>query len=214
MTIRAKICGLTTLEAAHVAAADSADFLGFIHFVKSPRHLGLDAMAGLMRAIRDDGIDLPLVSVVVNPDDRLLDALARQVKPDLIQLHGHESPERVAEIRARYRPVIKAISVETAEDIAAAAVYESAADHLLFDAKTPKDALPGGMGLSFDWPLMRNWTGAKPWLLAGGLTPGNVAEALRLTGAPMVDVSSGVENAPGVKDSRLISDFLKAVKSL
>ena len=216
MTIRAKICGLTTLNAARTAINDSADFLGFIHFAKSPRHLTVEAMSDLMQMIRREGAAIPLVSVVVDPSDDLLDALAVAVKPDMVQLHGHETPDRVADIRMRYGwPVIKAISVADAGDISAASVYESVADHLLFDARTPKDAaLPGGMGLSFDWPLMRNWTGARPWLLAGGLKPDNVAEALRRTGAPMVDVSSGVESAPGVKDIRLISGFLKAVKSL
>lgn len=216
MTISVKICGLSTLETVRAAIHDSADYLGFIHFAKSPRHLPLDAMAGLMQAIRTEGVATPLVSVVVNPSDDLLDALKIDVKPDLIQLHGHETPERVADIRARYGlPVIKAISVADADDIAAATVYHDVADHLLFDAKTPKDAaLPGGLGISFDWPLMRNWTGVKPWFLAGGLTPDNVAEALRQTGATMVDVSSGVESVPGVKDTRLISGFLKAAKSL
>ncbi|ESQ90821.1 hypothetical protein ABAC460_08305 [Asticcacaulis sp. AC460] len=173
-------------------------------------------MTQLMQAIRCHGMTTPLTAVVVNPDDELLTALTASAQPDLIQLHGHETPDRVAEVRSRFGlPVIKAISVETADDIAAAKLYDEVADYLLFDAKTPKDAvLPGGMGLSFDWPLMRAWTGVKPWLLAGGLTPDNVAEALRLSGAPGVDVSSGVESTPGVKDERLISGFLKAVKSL
>lgn len=171
-------------------------------------------MAHLMAVIRQSGITTPLTSVVVNPDDDLLDALDAAVKPDLIQLHGHETPQRVAQVRARLGiPVIKAISVETAQDIAAAAAYD--ADYLLFDAKTPKNAaLPGGLGISFDWRLMREWTGTQPWFLAGGLTPDNVADALRLSGAPAVDVSSGVESAPGVKDESRISGFLKAVKSL
>lgn len=214
MTISAKICGLTTFEAATAAINDSADYLGFIHFPKSPRHLPLKAMADLMSTLRQEHTHVQLVSVVVDPSDELLQSLARDVRPDLIQLHGHETVERVAQIRSQYTvPVIKAISVEAPDDIAAASVYEVVADHLLFDAKTPKGAdLPGGMGLSFDWRLMRAWTGVKPWFLAGGLTPDNVADALRLSGAPMVDVSSGVEMSPGVKDIRLISSFLKAVK--
>lgn len=216
MTVLSKICGISTLLAAQTAVAGGVDFLGFIHFAKSPRHLTQASMAGLMQAIRAEGMTTPLTAVLVNPDDKTLAALTDAAKPDLIQLHGHESPDRVADVRARFDlPVIKAISVETAADIAAAVAYDGVADYLLFDAKTPKDAaLPGGMGLSFDWPLMRGWAGKRPWFLAGGLNPGNFAEALRLSGAPAVDVSSGVESAPGVKDERLISGFLKAVKSL
>ncbi|EGF91811.1 N-5'-phosphoribosylanthranilate isomerase [Asticcacaulis biprosthecium C19] len=173
-------------------------------------------MAELMQVIRAEGMTTLLTAVLVNPDDKLLQALTHAAKPDLIQLHGHETPERVAQVRATFGlPVIKAISVETADDIAQACVYDAVADYLLFDAKTPNGAdLPGGMGLSFDWPLMRAWPGKTPWLLAGGLSSDNVAQALRLSGAPGVDVSSGVESAPGVKDERLISGFLKAVKSL
>ena len=214
MTIRAKICGVTTIEAASAAINDSADYLGFIHFPKSPRHLPLNAMADLMSAVRRAHSHVQLVSVVVDPSDELLQSLARDVRPDVIQLHGHEPVERVAEVKARYAlPVIKVISVETAGDVTDAVAYEAVADFLMFESKPPKGAaLPGGLGLSFDWPLMKAWTGAKPWFLAGGLNPANVAEALRLSGAPMVDVSSGVEMSPGVKDIRLISSFLKAVK--
>ncbi|MEI9903827.1 MAG: phosphoribosylanthranilate isomerase [Asticcacaulis sp.] len=216
MAAKVKICGITGLEAALAAANDSADFLGFIHFAKSPRHLPLKAMAELMRVIRAEGVNLPLVSVVVDPGDELLEALAGEVRPDLIQLHGQETPERVAEIVAKVNiPAIKAISVSDTGDLAAAADYAPYAEYLMFDARTPKDAaMPGGLGLSFDWPVMRGYTGKKPWFLAGGLTPENVAEAVSLSGAPMVDVSSGVESAPGVKDIGLISRFLKAAKSL
>ncbi len=216
MPAKVKICGITSLEAARAAANDSADFLGFIHFGKSPRHLPLKAMADLMRVIRAEGIALPLVSVVVDPDDALLATLANEVRPDLIQLHGKETPERVADIVAKVNiPAIKAISVARADDLKAAELYAPHVRYLMFDAKTPPEAaMPGGLGLSFDWPIMRNYAGGKPWFLAGGLTPGNVAEALRLSGAAMVDVSSGVESAPGVKDPLLISRFLKAAKSL
>lgn len=211
-----KICGISTPEAARAALDHGAAYLGFIHFGKSPRHLGLDRMADLLRTIRAGAPDARLVSVVVDPDDALIDALIRDVRPDLIQLHGKETPARVAAVRARAgRPVIKAVSVSEAADLNAAPAYEAAADHLLFDARTPKGAaLPGGMGLRFDWTIMRGWTGAKPWFLAGGLDAGNVAEAVRLSGAEALDVSSGVERAPGVKDPVLISDFLRAAKSL
>lgn len=211
-----KICGISTLDAARAAAETGAAFLGFIHFPKSPRHLTAEAMTALMQAVRDDGISLPLVSVVVDPDNALLLTLRDMVKPDIIQLHGHETPERVAEVKALTgRPVIKAISVSTAADLAAAEAYETEADYLLFDARPPKDAtLPGGLGLRFDWTLLGGRSWQKPWFLAGGLSPDNVAEALEISGARYVDVSSGVESAPGVKSPELISRFLRNVKAL
>jgi len=211
-----KICGISTLEAARVAADNGAAFLGFIHFAKSPRHLGIDAMAALMQAVRDDGIRLPLVGVTVDPDDALLLALRDTVKPDMVQLHGHEKPERVADVKALTGlPVIKAISVSNADDLNAAKAHEDGADYLLFDAKAPKDAvLPGGLGLSFDWTLLAGRSWEKPWFLAGGLDPDNVAEALRISGAEYLDVSSGVESAPGVKSPELISRFLRNAKAL
>jgi len=211
-----KICGLSTPETARAAVAHGADYLGFIHFARSPRHLDLASMAALMRTIRQEGAPASLVSVVVAPDDALIEALIRDVRPDLIQLHGEETPARVADIRARSGlPVIKAVSVSEAADLDTAPAYEAVADLLLFDAKTPKDAaMPGGLGLSFDWTIMRNWRGGKPWLMAGGLTPENARTATDLSGAPGLDVSSGVESAPGVKDPGLISDFLRAAKSL
>ncbi len=216
MSVSAKICGISTLEAARQAIKQGAAFLGFIHFAKSPRHLALNDMANLMQTIRAEGGNPPLVSVVVDPDDATLDTLRDGVKPDLIQLHGHETPQRVADIAARTGlPLIKVISVATAADLDAAPAYEPYADYLMFDAKTPKDAaMPGGLGITFDWSLMRGYHGDKPWFLAGGLTPDNVAEAARLSGTPLVDVSSGVESAPGVKSLEMISRFLKAVKSL
>ena len=216
VAINTKICGISKLEAARAAAGNGAAFLGFIHFAKSPRHLDTDAMTALMQAIRRDGIRLPLVAVTVNPGDALLVALRDTVKPDIVQLHGHETPERVAEVKALTGlPVIKAVSVSNAGDLDAAIPYEAVADYLLFDAKAPKDAaLPGGLGLSFDWTLLagRNWQ--KPWFLAGGLGPDNVAEAVRISGAKSLDVSSGVESAPGVKSPELISRFLRTAKAL
>ena len=216
MQISCKICGISTLEAAQAALNDSADFLGFIHFAKSPRHLTLGAMADLMSAIRAQGASARLVSVVVDPDKELLDALRDRVRPDLIQLHGKETPERVTEIAAAVQiPLIKAVSVSDINDLVAADAYEPHVEYMMFDAKTPRDAaLPGGLGLSFDWSIMQSYTGSKPWFLAGGVTPANVAAAVKESGAPMVDVSSGVESAPGVKDNRLISDFLKAAKAI
>ncbi len=216
MTVSAKICGISTLNTAETAIAGGAAFLGFIHFARSPRHLDLNAMAQLMRAIRDKGHGVPLVSVVVDPDDATLATLRDMVRPDLIQLHGKETPERVAAIRAATGIALtKALSVGQASDIEAAASFEPHVDYLMFDAKPPKDAvLPGGLGLRFDWTLMSGYRGEKPWFLAGGIDAGNVAEAVAQSGAQLVDVSSGVESAPGVKDPALISSFLQAVKSL
>ncbi len=216
MPVQAKICGLSTLEAAQAARDGGAAFLGFIHFARSPRHLELRKMAALMRAIRVRPGAPKLVSVLVDPDDRLLRTIKNNVKPDLIQLHGKESPQRVREIKGRFGiPLIKALSVSEAADIRAAEDYAPYTDYLMFDAKPPKDAtMPGGLGLSFDWTLLKGYSGRKPWFLAGGLTPDNVAEAAKISGAKLVDVSSGVESAPGVKDLNRISAFLRAVKSL
>ena len=216
MPPKVKICGIRTIDAAIAALNDSADFLGFIHFAKSPRHLTLNAMKDLMSAIRSVNATIPLVSVVVNPENDLLVALRDEVKPDLIQLHGKETPARVAEIAAlTHIPLIKAVSVSGKSDLDGVSAYEPHVRYMMFDAKTPKEAdLPGGLGLSFDWPIMQGYAGVKPWFLAGGLSLGNVAEAVRLSGAPMLDISSGVESAPGVKDNGLISGFLRAAKAL
>lgn len=216
MSVSAKICGISTLSAAQTAIAEGTAFLGFIHFAKSPRHLDLTAMSELMLSLRASGATQKLVSVVVDPDDAMIEALRDHVKPDLIQLHGKETPDRVAQVRqAMGIPVIKALSLSEAADLTAAQAFDNVADYLLFDAKPPKDAsLPGGLGLSFDWTLLTGYAGEKPWFLAGGLTPDNVAEAVTISGAKYVDVSSGVESAPGVKDPNLISGFLRIVKAL
>ncbi|MFN3805913.1 phosphoribosylanthranilate isomerase [Asticcacaulis sp.] len=220
MAVKAKICGITDDVSARTAIDDSAGMLGFISFPKSPRHLDLDRMAQLIANATAYTAHVnkatKCVSVLVDPDDLLLEAITQQVRPDLIQLHGHESPERVRHIRTRFGiPLIKAISVESRSDVLSAAPYEEMVEHLLFDAKPPKDAaLPGGVGARFDWTLMEGYPSARPWLLAGGLTPWNVAEAVSQSKATLVDVSSGVERAPGLKDAALISQFLKAVKEI
>jgi phosphoribosylanthranilate isomerase len=216
MTVAAKICGLSTLETARAARDGGAAYLGFIHFARSSRHLSLADMAALMAAIRAEPGAPPLVSVLVDPDDALIRVLRDEVKPDLIQLHGQESPPRTEAIAALSGlPVIKALSVSEADDLTQADGYVPHTDYLMFDAKAPKDAaVPGGLGLSFDWTLLRGFEGGKPWFLAGGLNPDNVADAVRISGAKLVDVSSGVESAPGVKDPERISAFLHAVKSL
>ena len=210
MDTRVKICGLRSKEHIAAAAEAGAAYVGFVFFEKSPRNVTI-------AEARELALDVPVgvakVALVVNADNALLDAITDQVPLDMLQLHGAESPERVAEIRARYGlPVMKAIGVAGPDDLAAIDVYSQVADQLLIDAKAPKGAdLPGGNGLSFDWRLLagrKYWT--RPWMLAGGLTPDNVGEAVRLTGARQVDVSSGVESAPGVKDIGLIGDFVAA----
>lgn len=208
----AKICGLTTPETLDAALAGGAAFIGAVAFPKSPRHLGPTHAATLFERARGKA---KIVAVTVDADDLLLTALALILKPDLIQLHGSETPQRARQVRTLTGAgVIKALPVRTAADLAAAAEWEEAAEHLMFDAKPPEDSdLPGGVGARFDWSLLAGRRFRRPWFLAGGLTPDNVAEAVRQTGAPAVDVSSGVETAPGVKDAGLIAAFLEATRS-
>lgn len=206
-----KICGLRDRAHVDAAARAGARYLGFVFFPKSPRAVTPAEAAGL-------GADVPpgvaRVGLFVNPDGALLTDVLATAPLDLIQLHGAESPARVAEVKALTGlPVIKAVGIATSEDLGALWDYGLAADMLLIDAKPPPGAdLPGGNGLAFDWRLLAGRRPLKPWLLAGGLTPLNVAQAIRLTGAPGVDVSSGVETAPGVKDAALIRDFIAAAK--
>lgn len=207
--IRVKICGLTTSD--HVAAAVEAGarYLGFNFFPKSPRSVDPDTAA---RLAADVPPGVAKVALVVDADDATLDAIVGKVPLDMLQLHGSETPERVAEIRARYGlPVMKAVGIAGAADLARLDDYMDVADQILVDAKAPKDAeLPGGNGLPFDWRLItgRHWS--KPWMLAGGLTPKNVALAIRMTGARQVDTASGVESAPGLKDAALMRAFVEA----
>lgn len=210
MDIRVKICGLRQPEDVEAAARAGAVYGGFVFFPKSPRNISVpEARALAVEA----PVGLAKVALLVNPDDALLDSVTAEVPLDMIQLHGKESPDRVAEVRARTGlPVMKAIGISGPEDLAAIDLYSQVADQLLIDAKAPKGAdLPGGNGLAFDWRLLagrKYWT--RPWMLAGGLTPDNVAEAVRLTGARQVDVSSGVESAPGIKDVDRIASFVAA----
>ncbi len=204
-----KICGLSQPE--HVAAAVEAGarYVGFVFFPKSPRHVARDRAAELAQEVPPG---VARVGLFVNPDDALLRDVLAQVPLDMIQLHGAESPARVAEVKASFGlPVMKAVGIAVPADLDALWDYGLVADMLLVDAKPPKDAvLPGGNGLAFDWRLLTGRKWLKPWLLAGGLTPENVAEAVRLTGARGVDVSSGVETAPGRKDTALIRRFIEA----
>jgi len=201
-----KICGLSTCETVLAAVTAGASHIGLNFYPPSPRFVTGDQA----RELADAASGLTKVGVFVNPDDAFLDANVAPANLNAIQLHGKESPERVAEVKARFGlPVWKVLSVETAADIARASDY-SHADFLLFDTKTPAGALPGGMGMGFDWSLLDAYDGALPWGLAGGLGPDNVAEAIRETDTSLVDVSSGVESAPGVKDADLITAFCKA----
>ncbi len=207
-----KICGLSSPHTLEATIAAGADMAGFVFFEKSPRHIDLETARtlGLLAQGR-----IRKVALTVDADDATLDAIAADLAPDMMQLHGKESPARVAEVKARFGlRVIKAIGVAATQDIEAARAYEGAADILLFDAKPAPDAsVPGGAGVSFDWNLLRN-IGAANWMLSGGLDPENVAEAIRRTGAPAVDVSSGVERERGVKDAAKIRAFVAAARSL
>jgi len=211
MTTAIKICGLSTVPSLEAAIADGASHVGLNFFSPSPRFVA-PATAALLadRA----GERVTKVGVYVDPDDALLAETVAAARLDAIQLHGHETPQRAAEIRRQFGlPVWKVLSVSDAADVARAAAYFDVADFLLFDAKTPTGTLPGGMGLKFDWGLLDAYRGPLPWGLAGGLTPANVAEALRRTGAPLVDTSSGVESAPGVKDIDKIAAFCQAARA-
>lgn len=209
--VRVKICGLRRPEAVEAAASAGAAYVGFVFFPKSPRAVTVDEAVPLALAAP---IALAKVALVVDPDDALLDELSARVALDMIQLHGGESPERVAEVRRRTGlPVMKAVGVASEADLPALDSYGAVADQLLIDAKAPKGAeLPGGNGLAFDWRLIADRRWSLPWMLAGGLTPENVAEAVRLTGARQVDVSSGVERSPGEKDTAKIADFVRAAR--
>ena len=212
MTPRAKICGLSTPEAVRAALDGRATHIGFVFFAKSPRDIEPEAADRLAEPARAAGVKI--AAVTVDPDDVLLDRLMATLKPDFIQLHGRETPARARQIGVRTGAgIIKALTVSDASDIEAARTYETVVDHLMFDAKPPKDAvLPGGTGSRFDWTLTAGRRFERPWFLAGGLDPWNVSEAMRLSGAPLVDVSSGVERGPGLKDPALITAFLDAVR--
>ena len=205
-----KICGISTPHALDAAISARAEYVGFNFFPPSPRYVPPRDAAAL--AERAEGRIIK-VGVFVDPDDAFLAEAVVAAGLDAIQLHGHELPDRAAQLRARFGlPIWKVLPIAAQGDIERADLYREAADFILFDAKTPKGALPGGMGLAFDWSLLCAYRGKLPWGLAGGLTPENVAEAVRSTGAPLVDTSSGVESAPGVKDLQRIADFCAAAR--
>lgn len=210
MSARVKICGLKTADAVADAVAAGAGFLGFNFFGKSPRFV---TMAQARRLTQEVPAGVAKVGLIVNESDAFIKTLLREVPLDILQLHGSETPERVAEIKELTGlPVIKAIGIAGPEDVPQIDLYAGAADMLLIDAKAPRGAdLPGGNGITFDWRLVQRKYWSLPWMLAGGLTPDNVAEAARLTGAQVVDVASGVESAPGVKDAAMMRAFVQAV---
>jgi len=204
---RVKICGLSTAQSLDAAIKAGAGYVGFVFFEKSPRDVSVETARSL-------AIEVPpgiaKVALTVDASDETLEQITDAVPLDMLQLHGSESPDRVAEVRGKFGlPVMKAIGISDADDVGKIDLYLPVADQLLVDAKPPKAGdLPGGNGMSFDWRLIANRRWSKPWMLAGGLTPENVAEAIALTGAKQVDVSSGVQSVPGQKDSDLIARFL------
>lgn len=207
--MQVKICGVTTPEIVEAAASAGADFVGLVFFPRSPRNVDVETARILSEAARGK---IGTVAVMVDPDDSLVDSVGKAVRPDLLQLHGNETPERVAEIKSRTGiPVMKAIGVAIPSDIGAAGSYANIADYILFDAKPEAGTLlPGGNAQAFDWAMLSGVT--MPFALSGGLTPTNVEDAVRMTGAFLVDVSSGVERARGDKDLGLVRQFIQAAK--
>src|SRR5579864_2000314 len=214
MTIAAKICGLSSEAAVAAAVEGGAAYLGFVFYPPSPRAVSPERAAALCAAV-PSGVQR--VGLFVDADDDAIHAVLDRAPIDILQFHGHEGPDRVADAKLRFhRPVMKAIAVAAAEDALAAARYEDVADMLLFDAKPPRraDALPGGNGLAFDWRLIAGRQWRLPWMLSGGLTAAQLPEAVRISGARAVDVSSGVERRPGDKDPGKIREFLAAARTL
>ena len=212
MTPLVKICGLSTPDSLDVALDAGADMVGFIFFPPSPRNVSLETARALGSRVQGRARK---VAVTVDADDTLLASIIEALKPDMLQLHGHETPQRVAAVRETFAlPVMKALPIEAKSDLLVTGSYTSAADRLLFDARPPRDATrPGGHGQPFDWNLLENLNLPIPFILSGGLNPDNVAEALRIARAGGVDVVSGVESAPGVKDPEKIRAFIRAARS-
>jgi phosphoribosylanthranilate isomerase len=212
MTLLVKICGLKTPEALYAALAAGADLVGFVFFPPSPRNLGIEAARALGERVQGRA---KKVALSVDATDAELDRAVEALKPDLLQLHGKETPERVVAVRSRFHlPVMKALPIESRADLAPIHLYGKVADRLLFDARAPREATrPGGLGKTFDWHLLENLDPGVPFMLSGGLDAGNVAEALRITRAPSVDVSSGVERTPGEKDIDKIRAFVRAARA-
>lgn len=212
MPVLIKICGLRTPEALDAALEAGADMVGFVYFHPSPRHIGFEAAKLLGERVNGRA---KKVALSVDASDAELSQLVAALKPDMLQLHGRETPERVALVRSKFGlPVMKAIPVEQKSDLSPVRLYAQVADRILFDARAPRDATrPGGLGKAFDWRLLENIEIAVPFMLSGGLDASNVAEAIAITGAPGVDVSSGVERAPGEKDTDKIREFVRAARA-
>ena len=212
MSLIVKICGLSTRETLDVALDSGADMVGFVFFPPSPRHLALEVGRDLGQAVKRRAAK---VALTVDADDATLAGVVEALQPDLLQLHGHETPARLREIKQKFGlPVMKALPVETSADLAVLPAYRDVADRILFDARAPKEATrPGGLGAVFDWHLLENLDLAVPFMVSGGLHAGNVAEAVRVTRAGGVDVSSGVERAAGIKDPEMIRAFIRAARA-
>ncbi len=212
MSLLVKICGLSTRETLDVALDQAADMVGFVFFPPSPRHLKLEAARGLGEAVKGRAAK---VALTVDADDATLAGIVEALQPDLLQLHGRETAARVRDIKQKFGlPVMKALPVETAADLSALPSYCEVADRILFDARPPREATrPGGLGAVFDWHLLEKLDLALPFMVSGGLHAGNVTEAIRVTRAGGVDVSSGVESAPGVKDGEMIRAFIRAARA-
>jgi phosphoribosylanthranilate isomerase len=213
MALLVKICGLKTPDALDAALDAGADMVGFVFFPPSPRNLGIEAARALGARV---GGRAKKVALSVDATDAELDRAVEALKPDMLQLHGKETPERVVAVRSRFQlPVMKALPIEARADLAPIRIYEKVADWLLFDARAPREATrPGGLGKTFDWTLLENLDLKIPFMLSGGLDAANVAEALRVTQPPAVDVSSGVERAPGEKDPDKIREFIRAAREI
>jgi phosphoribosylanthranilate isomerase len=213
MALLVKICGLKTPDALDAALDAGADMVGFVFFPPSPRNLGVEAARALGERVQGRA---KKVALSVDATDAELDRVVEALRPDMLQLHGKETPERVAAVRTRFHlPVMKALPIEARADLAPIRIYEKVADWLLFDARAPREATrPGGLGKTFDWTLLENLDLKIPFMLSGGLDAANVAEALRVTHPPAVDVSSGVERAPGEKDPEKIRDFIRAARGI
>ena len=212
MNVRSKLCGLNTVQDIDAATQAGAAYVGFVFFAKSPRNLDIAEARELVLRVP---VGIAKVALVVNADNIFLDQITASVPLDMLQLHGDESLERVAEVKARYGlPVMKALGIATSEDVERAQTYSGVADQLLLDAKPMAGQyLPGGNGFSFDWTLLQGQTWSVPWMLAGGLTPANVASAVQLSGAQQVDVSSGIEITPGQKSPELMMKFVSQANS-
>src|ERR1700759_1285027 len=212
MSLTVKICGLSTPETLDVALQSGADMVGFVFFPPSPRHISLEIARDLGRQAKGRAVK---VALTVDADDATLANIVETLRPDILQLHGKETVARLRDIRQQFElPLMKAIPVATSADLAPLAGYAAVADRILFDARAPKDATrPGGLGAGFDWQLLKALDLRLPFMVSGGLHAGNVAEAIRVTRAGGVDVSSGIESAPGIKDPGLIRDFIRAARA-